>query len=119
MKSNCCQVGVIVVGGDEGTNYWKCEKCGKPCDLYYPSISTCDYCGLPNRDLKTYGKGEPLSVDLCEECVRYMDNELLLRKYKQSLIKWLEGEKKRPVINIATRSHNQTISKLIKHIKEQ
>lgn len=35
-KSSCCNAPVIDVCADEGTCYWKCEKCGNPCtDTYY------------------------------------------------------------------------------------
>lgn len=27
-KSQCCNAPLDVVGGDEGTNYWACRKCG-------------------------------------------------------------------------------------------
>lgn len=34
--SDCCQASVKVVGGDEGTNHWDCEKCGESCnDTFY------------------------------------------------------------------------------------
>jgi len=32
--SKCCHAGVNIDGDDvEGTHYWTCAKCGKPCDL--------------------------------------------------------------------------------------
>lgn len=31
MKSNCCNAIMITVSGDEGTGYWKCKACNKPC----------------------------------------------------------------------------------------
>ena len=30
--SNCCKAKVSVVGSDEGTYYYECVKCKKPCD---------------------------------------------------------------------------------------
>lgn len=33
MKSNCCNASIQTVTGGEGISYWKCKKCGKPCDL--------------------------------------------------------------------------------------
>ncbi len=30
--SKCCGAVVIVVNGVEGTSYYKCDNCGKPCD---------------------------------------------------------------------------------------
>ena len=32
--SNCCKFSVKVVGGDEGTNHYECQKCHKGCDIY-------------------------------------------------------------------------------------
>jgi hypothetical protein len=32
-KSNCCSTEVIAIGSPEGTGYYQCEKCKKPCDL--------------------------------------------------------------------------------------
>lgn len=34
MISKCCKSGMVVVGGDEGTNHYECEKCGSSCDEY-------------------------------------------------------------------------------------
>lgn len=31
-RSNCCQASMHTVNGGEGTSYWVCTKCGKPCD---------------------------------------------------------------------------------------
>lgn len=32
--SSCCKSPVVVSGGDEGTFYYSCSKCLKPCDMY-------------------------------------------------------------------------------------
>lgn len=31
--SACCGEGVVVRGGDEGTNHYECVKCGNACDV--------------------------------------------------------------------------------------
>ncbi len=54
-KSDCCAAPVKVVGGDEGTNHWECEKCGKSCnDTFYVGHSkreekVCGNCKKPFR----------------------------------------------------------------------
>lgn len=32
-KSNCCNALVKTIYSDEGTNYWTCWKCRRPCDI--------------------------------------------------------------------------------------
>lgn len=32
-QSNCCNAPVIIRSGDEGTSYYECSQCGKPCDI--------------------------------------------------------------------------------------
>jgi len=31
--SNCCKAKVEVISGEEGTSFWLCTKCKKPCDI--------------------------------------------------------------------------------------
>ena len=40
-KSDCCLAPVKIVGGNEGTNHWECEKCGESCnDFFYKEMLT-------------------------------------------------------------------------------
>lgn len=32
--SDCCKAQIRIVGDIEGTHYFACNKCNKPCDLY-------------------------------------------------------------------------------------
>lgn len=32
--SKCCKYKMFVQHGNEGTSYYVCKKCGKPCDSY-------------------------------------------------------------------------------------
>lgn len=34
--SNCCKALILTAGGNEGTYYWKCSSCLRPCDVYSP-----------------------------------------------------------------------------------
>jgi hypothetical protein len=36
--SNCCKAEIKVVSCDEGTNYYKCVKCNKACDIYMEKL---------------------------------------------------------------------------------
>lgn len=39
-RSSCCRAPVSVWNGNEGTNYWICDKCQKACDnLFVPDQS--------------------------------------------------------------------------------
>ncbi len=58
-QSDCCQAPVQVIGGDEGTNYWECEKCGKSCnDTYYCTP-------LPDKSINYFHVGKPCECGHC------------------------------------------------------
>lgn len=56
MKSNCCNQGMTVVTGGEGTSHYRCNHCGNPCDptpptttvelgVHKPGDVACEKCG--------------------------------------------------------------------------
>ena len=46
--SKCCEAVVIVVNGVDGTSYYKCNNCGKPCD--YTKSKTNKHKGIGVKD---------------------------------------------------------------------
>lgn len=40
IKSNCCNARCLVLRSDEGTSFYQCDNCEKPCDIQCPTTST-------------------------------------------------------------------------------
>lgn len=56
-KSTCCDSAVEVISGDEGTSYWQCGTCHRPCN----AIATT----LPS---KTRDSETNVDLPICEKC---------------------------------------------------
>jgi|GEM_PF-7088447 len=58
--SDCCGAEVLTVQGypkDEGTHYWQCSKCGKPCNIMNP-------CGSQTKRKRDATTGSTAAVHL-------------------------------------------------------
>lgn len=44
--SKCCKSSFHVAGGSEGTNWWKCDRCGNPTDPFVPNEEKKCWCNM-------------------------------------------------------------------------
>ena len=67
--SDCCGANVLSVQGypkDEGTHYWQCSKCGKPCNIMNP-------CGSQTKRKRDATTGSTAKVHPLDWRDKYLD----------------------------------------------
>lgn len=120
--SSCCKAPIIVVGGDEGTNYYECTKCKNACNPLPELSACCDMCMKLSTDVLGCSdclchKSQPQSQDweeLINEAIRVAFLNYGLKKSAKtglknnllSIISKVEAEgykegQKNPDINVA------------------
>lgn len=72
--SKCCRSEMKVVGSEEGTSYYECLSCGKPCDWVETKLNNC-YTGVienaiqkPDKQFKCKCGNELEPLHYCKKC---------------------------------------------------
>lgn len=119
LKSSCCQAPTETIIGDEGTNYFTCSKCDKPCNIYISPkfakrIKKMEASGMLNPDCVCTedGKGNPSGysfsgtpcpVHTLEDSVKNaVDDSILLQQIQLRVWEYMSlPKKKRDGVNMA------------------
>ena len=90
MISSCCKSPMSVSTADEGTSFYVCDKCKKPCGIFSPLEEELDslkqklaICHDKNTELKNIING--LNQEVCATCSIYkMKNEALEEELRRA-----------------------------------
>ena len=86
--SNCCGATLFLVNGDEGTNYYVCASCDRPCDVSTPTESKEKVYEPEISVPSTPSRSEVKIEDLLKDLDLYKHNSVLLNETIDKIINY-------------------------------